>query len=145
MATVSGYLSDLTKQALSGRFPRLFFRIERPSTAGANLIVTDRVEATINDATGAFTVDLVASDELIPEVPYTVTADWDAGRQIDVLTGLRVPAAGGAISDLILASGLAAELNSALFGWGPPPPNLGPGLYYDLESGEVYGEDPGGN
>jgi hypothetical protein len=67
-----------------------------------------------------------------------VTADWDAGQELDVLRGLRVPPGSWAISDLVLASTLPTVAGMP-YGYGPPPASLSRGLYYDLESGEIYG------
>lgn len=102
---VTGNLTDVGIKPLSGRFPRLSLRLDEPTTFGANLIVTDRYNATINDATGAFVfAGVVGSDEMLPPRTYTLTADWDANTYLDVLSGLRVPAGGGTISDIIAAS-----------------------------------------
>lgn len=145
MAAVTGLLTDLALDPLSGRFPRLFFRTDKPATTGPNLIVTARVEATVNAATGAFSVDVVPTDALVPATTYTITADWDAGQELDVLTGLRVPSAGGTILDLIVESGRATG-GLVMYGYGPPPPTLSNVLYVDVSgvNPTLYGPSTGG-
>lgn len=123
MATVSGNLSDLELEPLSGRFPRLFFRLDRPAATGSNVIVTAKVQAIVDDTTGAFTVSVVSTDELIPAgVRYTITADWDAGQSLDVLTGLRIPLGDWTMADLIAYKGIP-EFGSDLTWIGPNAPD----------------------
>lgn len=129
---VTGYLTDVGVKPLSGRFPRLFLRLDRPSTWGANMLVTDKYEAAITDGTGAFVfANVVGSDEMLPHVTFTLTADWDAGQELDVMTGLRVPSTGGNISDIIAASAQATP-GTIMFGFGPPPPDLSGVAYLDI-------------
>ena len=129
---ITGRLSDVGLQPLSGRFPRLFLRLDRPSTFGSNLLVRDKYEATITDGTGAFVFEsVVGSDEMLPASTYTLVADWDAGQQLDVMSGLRVPSTGGNISDIIIATG-AARPGTIMYGFGPPPPELQNVLYIDI-------------
>lgn len=144
---VTGFLTDVGVNPLSGRFPRLFLRLDRPSTFGANVLVRDKYEAIITDSTGAFVFDgVVGSDEMLPESTYTLTADWDAGRELDVITGLRVPSTGGAISDIIAqTTAIRGEL-MVITGFGPPPPTLENVAYIDIsgEEPEMYTPDNGG-
>lgn len=143
---VTGFLTDVGVNPLSGRFPRLFLRLARPSTFGANVLVRDKYEAIITDSTGAFVFEgVVGSDEMLPESTYTLTADWDAGQGFDVISGLRVPSTGGNISDLVAASG-PSNAGTVMYGFGPPPAALSGVLYIDI-SGEnpvLYGPSNGG-
>lgn len=143
---VTGYLTDVGVKPLSGRFPRLFLRLDNVSTMGPNVLVRDPYEATITDATGAFTFSgVVGSDEMLPSSTYTLTADWDAGQRLDVLSGLRVPSTGGNISDIIAATG-AAQPGTVMYGYGPPPDNLSNVLYVDISGGNpvLYAPNNGG-
>lgn len=129
---VTGVLGDVGLNPLSGRFPRLFLRLDRPSTFGSNVLVTDKYEASISDSSGAFEFEgVVGTDEMLPQSTYTLTADWDAGQELDVMTGLRVPSTGGNISDIIAATG-AAQPGTVMYGYGPPPPSLQNVLYVDI-------------
>lgn len=129
---VTGFLTDVGINPLSGRVPRLFLVLDRPSTFGANLLVTDKYEATITDSTGAFVFkNVVGSDEMLPESTYTLVADWDAGQQIDVMSGLRVPSTGGDITDIIVST-VRVRPGSIMYGYGPPPPALTNVLYADI-------------
>lgn len=122
MSTVSGNLSNLELEPLSGRFPRLFFTLDRPAGSGANVVVTARVEAELDPTSGTFTVDVVSTDELLPaNVRYTITADWDAGQSLDVLTGLRVPIGDWNVADLIAFKGIP-EFGSDMTWIGPSAP-----------------------
>lgn len=143
---VTGYLTDVGVKPLSGRFPRLMLRLDRPSTMGPNVLVTEPYEAVINDGTGAFTFSgVVGSDEMLPASTYTLLADWDAGQQLDVLAGLRIPSSGGNISDIIAAMG-AAQPGTVMYGYGPPPTNLSNVLYVDISGGNpvLYAPSNGG-
>lgn len=149
---ITGFLTDVGIKPLSGRFPRLFLRLEQPSTFGANLLVTDKYEAAITDATGVFAFrGVVGSDEMLPERTYTLTADWDAGQELDVLSGLIVPSTGGAISDLIAATARARP-GTVMYGYGPPPDHLTNILYVDISGANpislgnpvLYGPSNGG-
>lgn len=141
---VTGVLTDVGVNPLSGRFPRLFLRLDRPSTFGARVLVTDKYEATITDATGDFIFEnVVGTDEMLPASTYTLTADWDAGQQLDVISGLRIPATGGEISDIIAATA-AAQPGTVMYGFGPPPPGLTGVLYIDLNDAEMYAPGNGG-
>jgi hypothetical protein len=141
---VTGFLTDVGVKPLSGRFPRLFLRLDRPSTFGANVLVTDKYEATITDATGAFIfAGVVGSDEMLPASTYTLTADWDAGQELDVITGLRVPSTGGNISDIIAATAVA-QPGTVMYGFGPPPATLTGVLYIDLNDAQMYAPGNGG-
>lgn len=104
MAHIWGFLSDAGLEPLQGQYPRVRFRLDRAVGSGANLVITAPVSAQIDDATGAMSVDVVPTLSMIPAATYTVTADWGAGRELDVLTGLRVPEGGGSFADLIAAS-----------------------------------------
>lgn len=141
---VTGFLTDVGVKPLAGRFPRLFLRLDRPSTFGANVLVTDKYEATITDATGAFTFSgVVGSDEMLPQSTYTLTADWDAGQELDVVAGLRVPPTGGTISDIIAATAIA-QPGTVMYGFGPPPGTLTGVLYIDLNDAQLYAPGNGG-
>lgn len=143
---ITGYLTDVGVKPLSGRFPRLFLRLDRPSTFGANVLVTAKYEATITDLTGAFTfTSVVGTDEMLPASTYTLVADWDAGQELDVMSGLRVPSAGGSISDVIAATA-AIQPGSVMYGFGPPPTTLSGVLYIDITGPELrlYAPSSGG-
>lgn len=143
---VTGFLTDVGVQPLSGRFPRLFLRLERPSTYGANVLVTDKYEASINATTGYFYFGgVVGSDEMLPSSTYTLTADWDAGQELDVIAGLRVPSTGGFISDIIAATA-ASQPGTIMYGFGPPSPYLSNVLYIDITGPElkIYAPSNGG-
>lgn len=143
---VTGVLSDVGLNPLTGRFPRLFLRLDQPSTYYSNVLVTDKYEANITDSTGAFIfTSVVGTDEMLPASTYTLTADWDAGMQLDVITGLRVPATGGNIADLIIATG-RANPGTVMFGYGPPPESLTNVLYIDISGADpvLYAPSNGG-
>lgn len=143
---VTGYLTDVGVNPLTGRFPRLLLRLDSASTMGANVLVRAPYEANIIDGTGAFTFsNVVGTDEMLPASTYTLRVDWDAGQQLDVITGLRIPAEGGTISDIIAATA-TAQPGTVMYGFGPPPPTLTNVLYIDI-SGEnpvLYAPSNGG-
>lgn len=143
---VTGRLSDVGLKPLSGRFPSLALRLDRPSTFGANVLVRDRYRATINDSTGQFTfTSVVGSDEMLPASTYTLVADWDAGQQLDVISGLRVPSKGGTISDIVAATA-AVRPGTVMYGFGPPPTHLTNILYIDITGPDLklYAPSNGG-
>jgi hypothetical protein len=143
---VVGRLADVGLNPLLGRFPRLTLRLDQPTTFGTRLLVTDKFEATINDATGEFVFqNVVGSDEMLPAGTYTLTADWDAGRELDVLSGLRVPSTGGTVSDMIAAMG-QAQPGTVMYGFGPPPATLSNVLYADISGAKpvLYAPSNGG-
>lgn len=131
MAVVEGFLSDAGLGALSGRYPRLKFKLTRAVAAGPQVLVTDPVEATLNDNTGAFSVTLQATDVMVPEATYTVIADWDAGQELDVITGLRVPSGTWSLSELLTRQWQTVRV---LLRWGdgPPPETITDGVYLDI-------------
>lgn len=135
---VTGFLTDVGVKPLAGRFPRLFLILNRPATFGSRVLVTDRYEAEISDTTGAFVfASVVGSDEMIPATTYTLTADWDAGQQLDVISDLFVPSTGGTISDIIAyTTGVRGEL-MVVTGFGPPPGTMRDVIYVDVSGPSV--------
>lgn len=132
MASITGFLSDAGLAPFSGRFPELQLIPDRPATTDAHVILTARVSAVVNDTTGAFTFsEVVASDVTIPAVKYTLRATWDAGQELDVITGLTVPTGDWYFTDLIVASTLANP-GTVMYGFGPPPASLSGVLYVDI-------------
>lgn len=143
---ITGFVSDVGLKPLAGRALRLFLKLDKPSTLGPNLLLRDRYEAVITDATGAFVFsNVVGSDEMLPPSTYTLVAKWDGYLEQDVITGLRVPASGGEISDLISAAG-AASPGTVMYGFGPPPDDLTNVLYIDISGSDpvLYAPSDGG-
>lgn len=144
MASISGFMYDAGLKPFAGRFPRLFLRPERPTANTTRLVVTERVYAVIDDATGAFSFDsIVASDATIPEVRYVLVADWDAGQQQDVVTGLFIPEGAWTFADLMLDQ---VRPGAVAYGYGPPPPTLSGVIYLDISGKKpvLYAPESGG-
>lgn len=138
MSTITGFMTDAGLTPFQGRYPDLFLKLERPTTRGVHLLTREPVAAVITDTTGAFVfTDVVPTDEMIPIGSYTLRARWDVGRELDVITGLRVPPGDHNLSDLVLATG-ASIIPTMPMGFGPPPPTL-TGNYYDLSTGLIWG------
>lgn len=131
MSIISGTLADAGLAPFAGRWPQLEFILNRPASAGTALILTAPVAATITDATGAFIVEVVASDEMTPSSTYTVKATWDAGRELDVITDLPVPSGAWTFTDLLINAGRVSP-GTIVYGFGPPPSGLQGVLYADI-------------
>lgn len=122
MTTISGYLGDAGLAPFEGRWPQLLWLLERPAAAGAHVLTRAPVEATITDATGAFVVDVTSTDDLLPAgLRYTVKAEWDTGRSLDVFTGLRVPPGDWTLADLLAVTSIPV-FGSELAWIGPTAP-----------------------
>ncbi|QNA93273.1 MULTISPECIES: hypothetical protein [unclassified Microbacterium] len=145
MSTITGLLTDAGLSPFQGRFPRLKFRPVNATTADAHVVTREPVDAVINDGTGEFSVTVVSSDETTPPTRYTVTADWDSGRELDVIQGLYVPAGNWNLSDLILATA-PPSVGMVMYGFGPPPPGLTNVLYVDISGSKpvLYAPENGG-
>lgn len=131
MPSLTFTLADAGLAHLADRHPRLFFIPQAPSTTVAHLISTDWVEAAINPANGVCTVTVVASDETVPPIRYTVRVTWDAGRHLDVIQNLSIPQGATSLWDALLATGAAHPYAPIVHGYGPPPPPLTGVLYVD--------------
>lgn len=108
MATVTGSVKDIVGAAMADRVARLVFELSEPSIQAASTTpgvihptVKERVAPT---STGTFTVNLIATTALLNDVWYTLTIEWlDASMpSLDAPDWqIRVPVAGGVLSDLI--------------------------------------------
>jgi hypothetical protein len=145
MAIVSGVLSDFGRGALANSsydlHPEIWFIPSGNATkTPASLIATRPIIVTPTISTGAFTADLEPTDGLRPEVWFTIVIQWldSAGNYVSkdfVPWKLYVPAAGGAISDLI-----GAPWNPVLAWWGSDAPLGEPvvnTLWLDPDTGEL--------
>lgn len=106
MAVISGNLTDFSLDALAPYSPRLTFIPSQPATAGGRLFATKPFSVRVDSTTGAFSVDVQPTDNLIPAAYYTIRVDWldsDGGFVgVDFPDWrITVPAAGGAIGDLL--------------------------------------------
>jgi len=146
MASIAGFLTDAGLEPFAGRFPQLQLIPDRPAATDQHVILTARVDAAITDATGAFTFsDVVASDTTIPVTRYTMRATWDAGQELDVITGLVVPSGDWNFSDLVAASAKATP-GTVMYGFGAPPASLTNVLYIDISGSNpvLYAPSNGG-
>lgn len=132
MSTITGRMTDAGLTPFQGRWPTLRFRPDAPAaTATGALVMREPVSATITDATGVFTVTVVSTDELLPPVLYTITAQWDAGQELNVLEHVRVPTGDVTFFDLLIASS-SEPPGRVHYGYGPPPSELTGVLYFDI-------------
>ncbi|GAT73562.1 HNH nuclease [Microbacterium sp. HM58-2] len=88
---------------------------------------------------------VVASDETAPATRYTLRADWDAGRELNVITGLYIPAGDWTFSELLINAGFMSP-GAVAYGFGPPPPALQGVLYVDITGPDAvfYAPNNGG-
>lgn len=130
MPSLSFTLSDVGLVPLDGRYPRVHFIPDRPSTTPVHLLATAPVEAEhLGD--GEYTVTVIGSDETIPPILYTVRVTWDVGRELDVITGLAIPQGVTSLWAALIATGQAAPYAPIVHGYGPPPRRLSNVLYID--------------
>lgn len=107
MALVTGNLSTFGLNAIILKSPRLLFVPSGPAVTGAYVLATRPVEAVIaTDGSGAFTVNLAATQTLRPERWYSIRVEWlDSASNYVGLDlpdwKLFVPEAGGSIGDLL--------------------------------------------
>lgn len=99
----------------------------------------ERIEYAEPDPSGFVSVDLAPTLDLRPEAWFTVrfewfsrdplTGGWVAAGWSEVPGGLRVPAEGGTLGDLLEA---AAPPGAVMWGYGPPPSFLSGVIYVDI-------------
>jgi hypothetical protein len=126
MATVTGALTDFGIQPFPALQPRLIFTPSGPAVSDARLFATKPIIVPVASGSGIFSVDLQPTDGVRPAVHYKVTIEWlmpgvdgqPGYTPADFLQWeIFVPAAGGAIQDLI-----NAPVNPLLFWVGETPP-----------------------
>mgnify|MGYP001446329489 CR=1 FL=1 len=112
-----------------------------PSSAGvsSSAVLPLREERVEPSADGSFSVNLAATTAITPDVWFTVRFEWFSVHPVTgerELTGwselpqeLRVPSAGGNITDLLE---LAPRPGAILYGYGPPPSSLDGVIYIDV-------------
>lgn len=119
MAVVTGTLTDFGLDPIAGLYPEIEFRPSSPAVgSGGKLMATKPLRFTPTVA-GAFTAFLQPTDDLLPVgVHYKMSVRWlDAEKNFVKADNpdwkLFVPAAGGAIADLIrLPFGPALSITS---------------------------------
>lgn len=135
--TYTGTLTDIGVQVLTSRYPRLTVRPEHGVWGLDGVVSSARRTVTVNPATGAFTMTLVASADLTPPAKYvlevvlfdqaadgTPIAGWDAWTFTAV-------AGGGNIADM-------ADAPATRLFIGPPwPATPIPGAYFDTTTNDL--------
>ncbi len=105
MVRIIGTVSDHSRVAIAGRGARLWFRPKRGNTAEGYLLSGGEVQATLNDATGAFTVDLDNASTYVPVLDWLIKPGEDTpemrARGFEEWPFEVFPDTGGYISDLI--------------------------------------------
>lgn len=131
MAIVTGSLRDFTTTAIpQARAPRIVFTPSGAGTTTTRLLASIPVVVT-PDTSGAFSVDLAPTDQVMPAVYYRIRIEWlDASGGfvgVDIPDwSLAVPSSGGSIGDLLTAP---ANSGSVWIGLDPPPKPV-PGTWW---------------
>lgn len=130
MAAVTGTLKTFGLQTLASKQPVIVFEANKPAMAsGGELFATDPIRVTPAED-GTFSARLQPTENLTtPDVHYKMSIEYlDSANNYVRLDNpdwqLRVPAAGGALSDLFALP----KINSALVITAPKPPALWLGL-----------------
>ncbi|RFA15821.1 hypothetical protein B7R22_05285 [Subtercola boreus] len=111
LETITGFITTYARTATTLPGLRLFFVPTGNAVQGDHLFVTQRVQATISNAsTGAFTVNLEASDTLYgvpdgslryyPRIEWLDSANNSIGMDF-VQWQMRVPVGGGTLEDIL--------------------------------------------
>ena len=145
MPTVTGRLTDIGLEALTGLSPVLIFKPSNPAVAATGHIFASRPVEAYPTSTGEFSVTLASTDDVKP-----ISTRWQVGikwRNVDgyspgngfgagdhIAAQFRVPAAGGALADLI-----DLPPNTGEFYIGTTPPPDGSGYRYWID---ISGSDP---
>lgn len=148
--TYTWTLTDIGLGALTAWMPVVTVR-PAVSAFGPNGLVSD-VRVPVTATGGVYSATLIPSGELTPASGGSTGVDYiiEVGRfeLADDLTKIwhgteawqfTATVGGGSVADM---TGRPLEGNVP-WGFGPPPPTLTRGLYYDISNGEMYGE-PGG-
>ena len=146
LVTITGNVWDAGNTPIpASQEPRLWAK-PKGEYIGEGLSTATEVQATLNAATGAFTIDV----ESVPGLFYDFELDWLIPGQEDEPPERRArgfaqwlsiyPGAGGHISGL----GPWAGLLGVLFGFGPPPPHLTAAIYLDITGPDIGIYGPAG-
>lgn len=116
---------------------RLLLRFVPSSAASSpSALLPLREEVVEPGSTGAFSVTLAATTAIVADVWYTIRFEWFGSvdnaqlvRWSELPGRLRVPAAGGNVSQLIE---MTPPPGSILYGYGPPPASLSDVSYIDV-------------
>lgn len=130
MAAVTGTLKTFGLESLAGKQPVIVFEANKPATgSGGELFATDPVRVTPG-SDGTFSARLQSTENLITDnVSYRMWIEYldSANNYVRVDNPdwvLRVPAAGGALGDLLQLP----KINSSMVITSPTPPVLWLGL-----------------
>lgn len=122
MAKVTGVLSDYKIGHLVGLHPALHFQPSGAAVGVTGVFAPETVVVQVS-ATGRFEAELQPTTTLRPSAYYTVAVRWGAGRSATLPWKLSVPAAGGALADLLK---VPANPGAAWADTTPPPePTVG--------------------
>jgi len=140
MALVNGLLSDFGLDPLAGNDPVLIFKASSAGISDLNILSASAAVEVTPSANGYFELDLAAADEVAPAgIFYTVTIRYRENHTRNIKQELlpwrlHVPAAGGALADL-----LGVPANPALVWVGTEPPaNPTPGTWWlNPDTGEL--------
>lgn len=137
----TGTLTDIGLGVLTGRYPVMRVRPEREAFGPDGLVSAVPEEVAVDEDTGAFSMSLYASTELVPQVSYVI----EVGRFEQGFDGPRfvgqdtwkflAPVGGGAISELEglrLGNDLVWSSASAV------DPTKRTGFQLDTVTGDLY-------
>ena len=140
MPLVNGTLTDFGLAPLLGLDPVLLFRATSAGISNQNLLAASMPVEVTPAANGFFEVELAATDALMPgEVEYRLEVKYRERRTRNVKHevlpwALRVPEAGGAITDLLQVPSNPA---SVWVGTTPPDNPTSGTWWYNPETGEL--------
>lgn len=153
MATVTGSLKDIVGADMADRVAALFFQLNGPtiqatSTTPGTIHPTEPKKI-IPSGDSSFTANLVATTVMLTNSWYTLAIQWNdsAGTLMDFPDWqIRVPVAGGVLSELITLAGRAGgpggsgpNFTAVLYGL-TEPPNLVVGqMWWKTDPNDPYG------
>lgn len=132
MPAVSGELKSIIGETLASRVGKLYFRLNEPNigAVGAmnNRIIPTATEEVIPSSSGAFTFNPAPTEYMLFDAWYIMTIEWkDTNRTLTDFPQwqIRVPNAGGDLTDMIFPAGGGQGSNLSLVLLSlTKPPNL---------------------